>query len=101
MSKKEIRIGLIGYGFMGRTHSNAYSQLDHFFDTVRADHHRRTEVKALQPVSAVHMDGGGQHPALVLEVTLGHGDSRVVADDLNGLQPVVAVTVAVVAVTVA
>ena len=31
--KKEIRIGLIGYGFMGRTHSNAYSQLSHFFDT--------------------------------------------------------------------
>jgi len=33
MSKKPIRIGLIGYGFMGRTHSNAYSQLEHFFDT--------------------------------------------------------------------
>lgn len=33
MSKKEIRIGLIGYGFMGRTHSNAYSQLPHFFET--------------------------------------------------------------------
>jgi len=31
--KKPIRIGLIGYGFMGRTHSNAYSQLAHFFDT--------------------------------------------------------------------
>ena len=31
--KKPIRIGLIGYGFMGRTHSNAYSQLSHFFDT--------------------------------------------------------------------
>lgn len=33
MAKKEIRIGLIGYGFMGRTHSNAYSQVSHFFDT--------------------------------------------------------------------
>lgn len=33
MAKKEIRIGLIGYGFMGRTHSNAYSQVAHFFDT--------------------------------------------------------------------
>lgn len=31
--KKPIRIGLIGYGFMGRTHSNAYSQVEHFFDT--------------------------------------------------------------------
>lgn len=33
MSKKPVRIGVVGYGFMGRTHSNAYSQLDHFFDT--------------------------------------------------------------------
>jgi len=31
--KKELRIGLVGYGFMGRTHSNAYSQVAHFFDT--------------------------------------------------------------------
>ena len=29
---KEIRIGLIGYGFMGRAHSNAYAQVTHFFD---------------------------------------------------------------------
>ena len=29
---KPIRVGLIGYGFMGRTHSNAYSQVNHFFD---------------------------------------------------------------------
>jgi predicted dehydrogenase len=28
---KELRIGLIGGGFMGRTHSNAYSQVAHFF----------------------------------------------------------------------
>ena len=33
MNKKIVRIGLIGYGFMGRTHSNAYSQMAHFFDT--------------------------------------------------------------------
>lgn len=33
MEKKEIRIGLVGYGFMGRTHSNAYSQVGHFFET--------------------------------------------------------------------
>jgi hypothetical protein len=31
--EKPISIGLIGHGFMGRTHSNAYSQLSHFFDT--------------------------------------------------------------------
>ena len=29
---KPLRVGLIGYGFMGRTHSNAYSQVNHFFD---------------------------------------------------------------------
>jgi len=28
---KPLRIGMIGYGFMGRTHSNAYSQVNHFF----------------------------------------------------------------------
>ena len=30
--KKPVRIGLVGHGFMGRTHSNAYSQIRHFFD---------------------------------------------------------------------
>ena len=30
--KKALNIGMIGYGFMGRTHSNAYSQVNHFFD---------------------------------------------------------------------
>ena len=29
---KQLRIGLIGYGFMGRTHSNAYTQVNNFFD---------------------------------------------------------------------
>ena len=29
---KQLRIGLIGYGFMGRTHSNAYTQVKNFFD---------------------------------------------------------------------
>lgn len=33
MAKKQLRIGLIGYGFMGRAHSNAYSQVGHFFDS--------------------------------------------------------------------
>jgi predicted dehydrogenase len=32
MAKKPLRIGMIGYGFMGRTHSNGYSQVNHFFD---------------------------------------------------------------------
>ncbi|HEY0793744.1 MAG TPA: Gfo/Idh/MocA family oxidoreductase [Chthoniobacterales bacterium] len=29
---KDLRIGLIGYGFMGRTHSNAYLSVSQFFD---------------------------------------------------------------------
>jgi predicted dehydrogenase len=29
---KKLNIGMIGYGFMGRTHSNAFSQVNHFFD---------------------------------------------------------------------
>ena len=28
----KLNIGLIGYGFMGRTHSNAYRQVGNFFD---------------------------------------------------------------------
>ncbi|MEO8078819.1 MAG: Gfo/Idh/MocA family oxidoreductase [Acidobacteriota bacterium] len=30
--KNALNIGLIGYGFMGRTHSNAFHQAPHFFD---------------------------------------------------------------------
>jgi len=29
---KQLRVGLIGYGFMGRTHSNAFTQVKNFFD---------------------------------------------------------------------
>jgi predicted dehydrogenase len=29
---KQLNIGLVGYGFMGRTHSNAFRQAPHFFD---------------------------------------------------------------------
>jgi myo-inositol 2-dehydrogenase/D-chiro-inositol 1-dehydrogenase len=32
MSKKKLNIGLVGYGFMGRTHSNAFLQAGRFFD---------------------------------------------------------------------
>jgi predicted dehydrogenase len=28
---KQLRIGMVGYGFMGRTHSNAYKRLNDFF----------------------------------------------------------------------
>ncbi|GIK43447.1 MAG: oxidoreductase [Chloroflexota bacterium] len=29
---KKLNIGLVGYGFMGRAHSNAFRQANHFFD---------------------------------------------------------------------
>ncbi|MBX7103599.1 MAG: Gfo/Idh/MocA family oxidoreductase [Gemmataceae bacterium] len=32
MAKKPLNIGMIGYGFMGRAHSNAYRQVSQFFD---------------------------------------------------------------------
>ena len=32
MAAKPLNVGLIGYGFMGRTHSNAYRKVNHFFD---------------------------------------------------------------------
>lgn len=32
MTAKPLNIGMIGYGFMGRAHSNAYRQVNHFFD---------------------------------------------------------------------
>lgn len=31
-NKKKLNIGMVGYGFMGRAHSNAFSQAPHFFD---------------------------------------------------------------------
>jgi predicted dehydrogenase len=32
MAKTLLNIGMVGYGFMGRAHSNAFSQVGHFFD---------------------------------------------------------------------
>jgi len=36
MAKDKLRIGMVGYGFMGRTHSNAFLQAPRFFDLPRA-----------------------------------------------------------------
>lgn len=33
MAKKKLNVGLVGYGFMGKTHSNAFLQAPRFFDT--------------------------------------------------------------------
>lgn len=35
MAKKELRIGLIGCGFMGRTHSNGYNRIRNFFPDLK------------------------------------------------------------------
>src|SRR4051794_3986377 len=32
MATKDLNIGMIGYGFIGRAHSNAYAKVNHFFD---------------------------------------------------------------------
>ena len=32
MSKKPLNIGMIGYGFMGRAHTNGYCKVSNFFD---------------------------------------------------------------------
>lgn len=32
MAKKKLNVGIIGYGFMGRTHSNAFRKVNNFFD---------------------------------------------------------------------
>ena len=32
VAKKKLNIGMVGYGFMGRTHSNAFRQINPFFD---------------------------------------------------------------------
>ena len=29
---KPLRIGMVGYGFMGRAHSNAYRRVNNFFE---------------------------------------------------------------------
>lgn len=31
MAKKKLRVGMVGYGFMGRAHTNAYKQVGQFF----------------------------------------------------------------------
>jgi myo-inositol 2-dehydrogenase/D-chiro-inositol 1-dehydrogenase len=32
MEKKNLNLALVGYGFMGRAHSNAFLQAGRFFD---------------------------------------------------------------------
>ena len=32
--QKPLNIGVVGYGFMGRTHSNGYKRVNDFFDVL-------------------------------------------------------------------
>ena len=31
-NQRPLNVGLVGYGFMGRTHSNAFGKVNQFFD---------------------------------------------------------------------
>ena len=35
MAKQPLNVGIVGYGFMGRAHSNAFKQVGQFFDLAR------------------------------------------------------------------
>ncbi|MDR3182088.1 MAG: Gfo/Idh/MocA family oxidoreductase [Planctomycetaceae bacterium] len=53
MSRKTLNVGMLGCGFMGRTHSNAYSQVNHFFNTpyqpvLKACYGREEDMPALK-----------------------------------------------------
>lgn len=34
-NQRPLNVGLVGYGFMGRTHSNAFGKVNQFFDLDR------------------------------------------------------------------
>ncbi|MDR1268625.1 MAG: Gfo/Idh/MocA family oxidoreductase [Planctomycetaceae bacterium] len=53
MAKKTLNVGMLGCGFMGRTHSNAYGQVNHFFNTpyqpvLKACYGREEDMPALK-----------------------------------------------------
>ena len=43
MTMRKLRVGLIGYKFMGKAHSNAWRQINHFFPELPA----RVELAAI------------------------------------------------------
>ena len=67
--KKPLRIGLVGYGFMGRTHSNAFRKAPNFFDLehepvlaavcARNRHRARKFAKSDERVEISERKGGG------------------------------------------
>ena len=70
-SQKPLNIGLVGYGFMGRTHPNAYKRVNDFFDV--ASHPTWTFTStAIRPVSATEwkVDGDLTIRGVTKSVTL-------------------------------
>lgn len=57
---RKLNVGLVGYGFMGRTHANAFGQVRKFFpgDPAGTEGHRRPRPR----------EGGGLRPQLGLRV---------------------------------
>ena len=82
---RELRIGLVGYGFMGRAHANAIHQVAHFFNKGTAGNDlRRTVLQAVCGRDEAKLrefgQGGGEgevaQPRLVQLSILARGDAR-------------------------
>jgi len=64
MAAKQLRVGMIGDGFMGRAHSNAYRQVGKFFDlpydvTLQAVHRLPSSSPAISNSSPSAAGAGG------------------------------------------
>ena len=56
-NKKPLRIGLIGYGFMGRTHSNAFRKVSNF-SILNTNHNSLLYVLEIKTVQKLlHLSG--------------------------------------------
>lgn len=61
MDKKPLNIGLIGYQFMGKAHSNAYRQVGHFFDLPVEVHMHTICGRSEGPLKAAAKNFGWHH----------------------------------------
>jgi len=59
MAKKILNVGLVGYGFMGRTHSNAFLQAGRYFDLAY-----QPVLKAVCARNAARAEALAEDPAL-------------------------------------
>ena len=63
---KPVNVGMIGYGFMGRAHSNAYAKVNHFFDLPYRPVLKAVCARSLDKVvwnypGALFLSAGGYH----------------------------------------